>query len=52
MLSVSQPGQLWPPLRLGEWLLIVRLEKLLPAQLDEPMRQSLLNELFEAWLQE
>lgn len=52
MLSVSQPGQLWPPLRFGEWLLIVRLEQLLPAQFDKPMRQRLLNELFEAWLQE
>lgn len=49
MLSISQPGQLWPPTRLGEWLAIVRLEKLIPAQLDEPMRQQLLNHLFEAW---
>lgn len=52
MLSVSQPGQLWPPTRLGEWLVIVRLEKLLPAQLDNRMRQQLLSELFAAWLQE
>ena len=52
MLSISQPGQLWPPTRLGEWVVILRLEKLIPAQLDEPMRQQILNELFEAWLQE
>jgi parvulin-like peptidyl-prolyl isomerase len=52
LLSTSQPGQLWPPIRLGEWLVIVRLEKLLPAQLDEPMRQQLLNAQFEAWVQE
>jgi parvulin-like peptidyl-prolyl isomerase len=51
-LNVSQPGQLWPPTRLGKWLVIVRLEKLIPARLDEGMRQRLLNELFEAWLQE
>ena len=50
LLSVSQPGQLWSPFRLGEWLVIVRLEKLLPAQLDKRMCQRLLNELFEAWL--
>lgn len=50
MLSISQPGQMWPPTRLGEWLVIVRLEKFLPAQLDEPMRAALLNRLFEAWL--
>jgi parvulin-like peptidyl-prolyl isomerase len=52
MLSVSQPGQLWPPTRLGEWLVIVRLEKFIPAQLDKLMRQRLLSELFAAWLQE
>lgn len=52
MLSVSQNGQLWSPIRLGEWLLIVGLEKFIPAQLDEQMRQRLLNELFEAWLKE
>lgn len=52
ILSVSQPGQLWPPTRLGEWLVIVRLEKLIPAQLDESMRRQLLNELFSTWLQE
>lgn len=52
MLSISQPGQLWPPTRLGEWLVIVRLEKFIPAQLDESMRAGLLNNLFEAWLTE
>jgi parvulin-like peptidyl-prolyl isomerase len=52
LLSISQPGQLWRPMPLGEWLLIVRLEKLIPVQLDELMRQRLLRELFEAWLQE
>lgn len=52
LLCVSQPGQLWSPRPLGEWLVIVRLEKLIPAQLNEFMRQRLLRELFEAWLQE
>jgi parvulin-like peptidyl-prolyl isomerase len=52
VLSMSQPGQLWPPTQLGEWVVIVRLEKFIPAQLDEPMRQRLLNELFNTWLQE
>lgn len=52
MLSLSQPGQLWPPTHMGEWLVIIRLEKFIPAQLDEPMRQRLLNELFNNWLQE
>lgn len=52
MLYVSRTGQLWPPTRLGEWIAIVRLEKLVPAQLDEAMRQQLLDELFDNWLQE
>ncbi|TAE61747.1 MAG: peptidylprolyl isomerase [Nostocales cyanobacterium] len=51
ILSVSQPQQLSPPTQIGEWLVIVRLEKLLPAQLDRQMRQRLLNERFQSWLQ-
>ncbi|HEY9666899.1 MAG TPA: peptidylprolyl isomerase [Coleofasciculaceae cyanobacterium] len=52
MLYISQTGQLWPPTRLGEWIVIVRLEQLIPAVLDETMRQQLLNELFEHWVQQ
>ncbi|MEM7725353.1 MAG: peptidylprolyl isomerase [Cyanobacteria bacterium P01_A01_bin.45] len=50
ILTRSEPGQLVPPTRLGDWVLIVRLEKFLPAQLDNSMRQKLLNELFEEWI--
>lgn len=52
LLAISQPNQLWQPISLGEWLVIVRLEKLIPAKLDEFMRQRLLHELFDAWIQE
>lgn len=52
MLGASEPGQLWPPVRVGEWHIIVRMEKLIPAQLDNLMRQRLLNELFQTWLEE
>ena len=52
MLSVSQAGQLWSPTPIGEWYVITRLEKFVPAQFDEPMRQRLLDELFKKWLQE
>lgn len=52
ILRLSQPGQLSPPTRLGEWFLIVRLEKFIPAQLDTPMCQRLLNECFTNWLSE
>jgi parvulin-like peptidyl-prolyl isomerase len=52
LLASSQPGQVMAPARIAEWVVIVRLEKLIPAQLDEPMKARLLNELFEAWMQE
>jgi len=52
MLRLSQPGQLSPPTRLGEWLVIVRLEELIPAKLDDAMRQRLLNDSFNSWLTE
>ncbi|MUL35986.1 peptidylprolyl isomerase [Gloeocapsopsis dulcis] len=50
LLSVSQPGQLWAPRPLAEWVVIVRLEKLMPARLDKSMRRRLQDELFETWL--
>ena len=51
LLSVSQPGRLWPPCIVSDWFVIVRLEKFLPAQFDASTQQYLLNELFETWLQ-
>ncbi len=50
LLAVSQPGQMRPPTRLEDWFVIVRLEKYMPAQLDESMRRHLIDELFETWL--
>ena len=52
VLSISRPGQLWPPTRLEEWSMIIRLEKLLPAELDEQMRRRLIDELFDNWLKQ
>ncbi len=52
ILSSSQPGQLHPPMRLDKWNVIVRLEQMLPAQLDDAMRQTLLKQLYENWLNE
>jgi parvulin-like peptidyl-prolyl isomerase len=52
LLSLSQPGQLCPPTRVGEWLVLVRLEKFIPAQLDESMRRRLLDECFNNWLKD
>lgn len=52
LLSVSQPGQLWPPRVLAEWFVVIRLEKFIPAKLDESTRRQMIDELFETWLQE
>lgn len=52
MLSVSQPEQLWSPTPIGEWYVITRLEKFVPAQFDDSMRQRLIDELFNIWLME
>lgn len=52
LLAISQPGQLLPPTRLDGWIVIVRLEQLLAAQMDEAMQQRLSTELFEHWVEE
>uniref|UniRef100_A0A832M3D0 peptidylprolyl isomerase n=1 Tax=Oscillatoriales cyanobacterium SpSt-402 TaxID=2282168 RepID=A0A832M3D0_9CYAN len=52
LLMVSKPGKLWSPCVVGEWVVIIRLEKLIPAQLDEPMHRRMVDELFESWVQE
>lgn len=49
-LYTCSPGKVQPPIGFGEWQLLVRLEKIVPAQLDESMRQRLLQEKFDAWL--
>jgi parvulin-like peptidyl-prolyl isomerase len=51
MLHRSQPGQLLPPRQIEAHWVIVRLEKYLPARLDDAMRERLLNELCDRWLQ-
>ncbi len=50
IISTCQPGQLIPPTRVGEWIVIIRLENFLSAKLDPPTRQRMLDELFRQWL--
>jgi parvulin-like peptidyl-prolyl isomerase len=52
ILATCQPGQLVPPTRVGEWIVVVRLENYLSAKLDKPMRERMLDELFNRWLNE
>ncbi len=52
-LIMTQPiGQVCRPVQLEQWFVIIRPEQIIPAQLDEPMRQRLIDELFQIWLQE
>jgi parvulin-like peptidyl-prolyl isomerase len=50
VLAVSKPGQLWAPHNIEGNFVIIRLEKSIPARLDDVMRRRLVDELFENWL--
>ena len=50
LLMMSHPGELWPPIPMRESLLIVRLEKLIPAQMNASMKKRLYRELFDNWV--
>ncbi|MBP0016310.1 MAG: peptidylprolyl isomerase [Cyanobacteria bacterium SBLK] len=52
MFQRSKPGQLWSPQYIDNWFVVVRLEQFVPAKLDEEIRQKLLDERFNQWLQE
>jgi parvulin-like peptidyl-prolyl isomerase len=52
ILATATPGEVKTPTKIGDWFVILRLEKMIPAQLDEAMKQRLMNEQFEAWLQQ
>jgi parvulin-like peptidyl-prolyl isomerase len=45
-------GELREPLAAGPWWILLRLEQLTPAKLDEPMRQRLLQEQLDRWLEQ
>lgn len=51
ILYTSKPGQLLSPVQLEDIWIIVRLESYFPARLNRAMRQYLLEELFEQWVQ-
>jgi parvulin-like peptidyl-prolyl isomerase len=52
MLAAGDVGQVQTPTVIGDWIVLVRLEKLLPASLDETMQQRLIDESFSKWLEE
>jgi len=51
LLRSLQPGEVHPPRQLGDWLVLVRLEQLTPARFDGSMREFLLTQQLDAFLQ-
>lgn len=45
-------GQVRPPVSMGGWQVLLRLESLSPARLDQPTRDKLLDEQFEIWIRQ
>mgnify|MGYP006270169491 CR=1 FL=1 len=45
-----QPGELHPPFQLGEWQVLMRLEKLTPASFDAHTREQMLQEQLNSFL--
>ncbi|QNI75798.1 peptidylprolyl isomerase [Synechococcus sp. MVIR-18-1] len=50
-LRISKKGQLWEPFEEQGWWVILRLERLLPAKLDEAMEERIINDLYNSWIQ-
>lgn len=49
-LKASKPGQLWPPFEFDGWWVLLRLERLIPATLNNQMRLRMINEMYESWI--
>jgi len=49
-LRTLRPGEISPPRLIGEWQVLVRLEKLTPARFDAAMREQLLQEELDRFL--
>ena len=49
-LRIGQPGQLWPPFPVADVWVVLRLEQQLPTRLNAETRSRMMEELFQAWL--
>ena len=47
-----RPGEVQAPLRLGEWLLLLKLEKIIPSCFDQATRAALLQNQMQLFIQE
>ena len=48
----SNPGQLWPPFQIDSWWVIIRSERLIPATLNDQMKNRLIENMYEAWIKQ
>jgi parvulin-like peptidyl-prolyl isomerase len=51
-LRSGEPGQLWEPFELPDVWLVMRLEQVFPAELDEAMAERMMAESFDRWFSE
>lgn len=50
LLASAAEGHLHTPTVIGDWIVLTRLEKLLPAVIDDPTRSRLITERYNEWL--
>jgi len=51
-LRALQPAEVLPPMQIGGWWVVVQLETIICAQLDDEIRHYLTEELFDRWIYE
>jgi parvulin-like peptidyl-prolyl isomerase len=52
LLATSQPAEVLPPKKIGDWWVVIQLETIIEVPLDEGTRQRLIEELFTVWVNE
>ena len=52
LLKSSKPGEIHSPIFAGGWFLVIQLETIIKAKLDDNMRDMIAIELFNEWLNE
>jgi parvulin-like peptidyl-prolyl isomerase len=52
LLATSQPTEVLPPKKIGDWWVVMQLETIIEVPLDEGTRQRLIEELFTVWVNE
>jgi parvulin-like peptidyl-prolyl isomerase len=51
-LIIAQPEEVLAPINISGWWVVIQLEALISAELDDPTRQRLIEELFTLWINE